>query len=49
MTGFEPVHVPAWHVSVWVHALPSLQPLPSGNAGFEQAPVNGLQVPAEWH
>lgn len=29
-TGFEPVQVPAWHVSVRVHALPSLHAVPSG-------------------
>ena len=28
MTGFAPVHVPAWHVSVWVQALPSLHAVP---------------------
>jgi hypothetical protein len=48
VTGFEPAHAPAWHVSVFVHALPSLQAVPSGAAGFEQAPVEGLHVPATW-
>ena len=49
VTGFEPVQTPVWHVSVCVHALPSLHVLPSGLAGFEQVPVAGLQVPALWH
>src|SRR2546425_263170 len=49
MTGLEPVQVPDWHVSVWVHALPSLQLVPSVAFGFEQVPVAGLQVPATWH
>ena len=48
-TGFDPVHAPAWHVSVCVHALPSLHAVPSGAAGFEQLPVPGSQVPATWH
>jgi hypothetical protein len=49
VTGFPPVHVPDWHVSVCVHALPSLHALPSGFVGFEHAPVVGLHVPATWH
>src|SRR5436190_941153 len=49
VTGLAPVHVPAWHVSVWVQAFPSLQALPSATAGFEHTPVAGLQVPAAWH
>jgi hypothetical protein len=36
-------------VSDWVHALPSLQALPFGLAGFEQMPVDGLHAPASWH
>jgi hypothetical protein len=43
-----PVHTPAWQVSPVVHALPSLQAVPSGWFGFEQ-PVAGLQTPAAWH
>jgi hypothetical protein len=27
-TGFAPVQTPPWQVSVWVQALPSLQPVP---------------------
>src|SRR5438552_7872148 len=49
MTGFVPLHSPAWQVSVPVQALPSLQAVPSGVAGFEHAPVAGSQVPASWH
>src|SRR5204863_808551 len=48
-TGFPPVHVPVWHVSVWVQALPSEQPVPFGAFGFVQTPVPGLHVPATWH
>jgi hypothetical protein len=47
--GFAPVQTPAWHVSVCVHPLPSLQLAPSVLAGFEQAPVLALHVPASWH
>ena len=36
-------------MSVCVHALPSLQVVPFGKAGFEHAPVAVLQVPAAWH
>jgi hypothetical protein len=49
VTGFAPVQVPAWQVSVWVHALPSLQAEPSDLLGFEQVPFAGLHVPASWH
>src|SRR5205809_388020 len=48
-TGFDPVQVPAWQVSVWVPALPSLHAAPSGSAGFEQTPLDEAQVPASWH
>jgi hypothetical protein len=44
-----PVHTPLAHVSVRVHALPSLQTVPSAAAGFEQTPLAVLQVPAAWH
>src|SRR6185295_15044783 len=43
-----PAQVPDWQLSVCVQALPSLQAVPLGAAGFEQ-PVAGLQVPARWH
>ena len=46
VTGLVPVHVPAWHVSVCVQALPSLHAVPFGAFGFEQVPVAGLHVPA---
>jgi hypothetical protein len=49
VTGLPPVQTPAWQVSVCVHLLPSSQPVSSGAAGFEQAPVLGVQVPATWH
>ena len=49
VTGLEPVHVPAMQLSLCVQALPSLQLEPSLLAGLVQAPVVGLQVPAEWH
>ena len=49
MTGFDPVHVPPWHVSVCVQALPSLQLVPFAAAGLEQAPLVGSHVPAAWH
>jgi hypothetical protein len=45
----DPVQMPAWQVSVVVHALPSLHAVPSVLAGFEQTPVAVLQVPALWH
>jgi hypothetical protein len=44
-----PVHAPAWHVSVAVHALPSVHVVPLTFAGFEHAPVGGSHVPAVWH
>src|SRR2546426_11215856 len=49
VTGLLPVQVPLSHLSVWVHASPSLHAVPSGLAGFEHMPVAGLQVPASWH
>ena len=47
--GLAPAHAPAWQVSVCVHALPSVQAVPSGASGFEQVPLAGLHVPASWH
>ena len=47
--GSAPVQTPAWHVSVWVQALPSLHAVPLLAAGFEQAPVDGSHVLAPWH
>src|SRR5437867_2047535 len=49
MTGLPPVQTPAWQMSVRVQALPSLHAMPSGFAGFEQVPFEGLHVPAAWH
>src|SRR6058998_324237 len=36
VTGFAPVHAPAWQVSVRVHALASSHAVPLGFAGLEQ-------------
>ena len=45
-TGGEPdVQVPAWQVSAPSQTVALLQEAPFGFAGFEQAPVAGLQVP----
>ena len=49
MMGFDPVHVPDWHVEAWVQALPSSQVVPLVWLGLEQTPVAGLHVPATWH
>ena len=49
VTGFEPVHEPDWHVSVAVHAFPSLHDEPFALFGFVQIPVDVLQTPATWH
>src|SRR5205809_2407189 len=48
-TGFVPTQAPAAQVSVCVHALPSVQGVPSTCVGLVQAPVAGSQVPAVWH
>jgi hypothetical protein len=48
-TGFAPEQDPFWHVSVCVHALPSLHALPLDFAGFEQTPFAGSQTPGTWH
>ena len=49
VTGLAPVQVPAWQVSVWVHALPSLHAVPFAALGLVHAPVATLHVPALWH
>src|SRR5689334_25303831 len=49
MTGLAPTQVPAWQVSTWVHAVPSLHAVPSGSGGLEHAPVMGSQTPVTWH
>jgi hypothetical protein len=46
VTGLLPVHAPAWQVSLWVQALPSLQAAPSAFVGLEHTPLPGSQVPA---
>ena len=48
-TGFVPTQAPAAQVSVCVHALPSVQGVPSTFVGLLQVPVAGLQAPAVWH
>jgi hypothetical protein len=48
-TGFDPRHAPLWHESVCVHALPSLQLVPLGAAGFEHNPLPGSHIPGAWH
>jgi hypothetical protein len=45
VTGSVPVHTPAWHVSVCVHALPSLQLVPFAFGGLEQMPVEVSHTP----
>src|SRR5262245_26793091 len=47
-TGFDPVQVPFWQVSVCVHALLSLQAVPLLAFDVEQAPAFGSQT-ATWH
>ncbi len=49
VTGFAPVHEPAWQASVCEQALPSLQAVPSACDGFVHTPVAGLHVPEAWH
>ena len=44
-----PEQAPLWQLSPFVHALPSLQPVPFDAAGFEQLPLPGSHVPATWH
>ena len=48
-TGLLPVQTPAWQLSDFVHALPSLQALPFAAVGFEHVPVTESHVPAAWH
>jgi hypothetical protein len=49
VTGLAPTQLPAWQVSLCVHASPSLHAVPSAAAGFEHWPVAGLHAPAVWH
>jgi hypothetical protein len=48
-TGAAPTHTPAWHVSDFVQALPSLQVKPFCFAGLEHSPEALSQTPAAWH
>ena len=49
-TGFEPVQLPLWHVSVCVHALLSEHCVPfAAFVGDEHVPVDGWHVPATLH
>jgi len=48
VTGFEPVQVPFWQVSVRVHAFPSLHVVPLLAFELTQAPTFGSQT-ATWH
>lgn len=48
-TGLDPTQAPSTHVSVLVHAFPSLQVVPSTAEGSLQTPVTGLHVPGTWH
>jgi hypothetical protein len=47
-TGLAPVQTPDWQESVRVHALPSLQMVPSWAGGLEHAPEARSHVPATW-
>ena len=49
VTGFDPVHAPAWHAYNVLHLLLPVHAVPSGAPGFEQAPIVGSQLPATWH
>jgi hypothetical protein len=44
-TGFEPVHVPVWQVSVCVQAFVSLQLVPLGRGESPHSPVPVLHTP----
>ena len=48
-TGMPALHVPLpSQASLPLQALPSPHDVPAGAGGFEQAPVDGLHVPARW-
>src|SRR5438477_7834902 len=47
-TGFVPMQLPAWQVSVWVQASPSAQAPPSVGRGLGRVTVAGSAVPAGW-
>jgi hypothetical protein len=48
-TTSAPLHVPLWHVSVFVQASPSSQAAPVAFDGALQRPVVGSHAPASWH
>ncbi len=39
VTAVPDMHVPPWHESPWVHALPSEHEVPLPTVGFEHVPV----------
>jgi hypothetical protein len=47
--GVPGVQEPPWHASPVVQLFPSLHAVPSASVGFEQTPVDVLQVPTAWH
>jgi hypothetical protein len=49
VTVLPATQLPAWQVSFFVQALPSLHVVPFAAAGFEHAPLVGSQVPTTWH
>ena len=50
MTGLLPTQEPAWQVSACVHALLSLQAVPSAfGVAAEHIPVSGMHVPGSLH
>jgi hypothetical protein len=48
-TGLPPVHVPDWHVSLFVQRFPSSHDVPLAATGFEHCPLIGSHTPATWH
>src|SRR5439155_513788 len=48
-TGLAPTQAPPWQVSVRGPACRALQEVALAEAGLEQVPVGGLQLPAAWH
>jgi hypothetical protein len=48
-TGLLPEQTPDWQVSVWVHAFPSPQLVPSAVVGLEHRPEAVSHTPATWH
>jgi hypothetical protein len=49
VTCAAPTQAPAWHLSVVVQALLSLQVVLFGFSGLLHCPVLASQLPAEWH